>query len=99
MGVYNGYCKRPYRSDALDMDAKMLYVPQEIVHERIIEINLEVTSVKFNSVHLFALINFNFTNYNDNHAFGKQSRKLFCFCLKERSKKLECTLSMAEQKY
>ena len=35
-------------------------------------------TVQFSSVHLFAFMNFNFTNYNDKHVFGRQSRKLFC---------------------
>ena len=32
----------------------------------------------FQFIFLFPFINFNFTNYNDNYAFGRQSRKLFC---------------------
>ena len=35
------------------------------------------THHKFSSVHLFAFMNFNFINYNDNHVFGRQSWKLF----------------------
>ena len=41
-------------------------------------LSLRFFSVQFSSVQLFAFINFNFTNYN-NHAFGRQSRKLFCY--------------------
>ena len=41
-------------------------------------LSLRFFSVQFSSVQLFAFINFNFTNYN-NHAFGRQSMKLFCY--------------------
>ena len=47
------------------------------------------------------IINYN-TSYNNNHTFGRQFRKQFAYlkdCFKEWSKKLECQLSMAEQKY
>ena len=41
-------------------------------------ISLDVPQNQFSSVHLFAFINYNYTNYDNNHAFGRQSRKLFC---------------------
>ena len=56
---------------------------------------------EFSSVYLFAIIKFN-SNYNNNNTFGRQSRKQFAYlkdCFKEWSRKLECKLSLAEQKY
>ena len=53
------------------------------------------------SVYLFAIIKFN-SNYNNNNTFGRQSRKQFAYlkdCFKEWSRKPECKLSLAEQKY
>ena len=50
---------------------------------------------------LFAIIKYN-TNYNNNNTLGRQSKKQYAYlkdCFKKWSKKLECKLSLAEQKY
>ena len=64
------------------------------------EINEEFFSLFFQFI-FFAIIKFN-SNYNNNNTFGRQSRKQFAYlkdCFKEWSRKLECKLSLAEQKY
>ena len=41
-------------------------------------------------------------NYNNNSTLGRQSKKQYAYlkeCFKKWSKKLECKLSLAEQKY
>ena len=53
------------------------------------------------SVFLFAIVKYNI-NYNNNRALGRQSKKQYAYlkdCFKKWSKKLECKLSLAEQKY
>ena len=47
----------------------------EVMKEEFHEEWLEFSSVQFI---LFALINHDYNNYNNNYAFGRQSRKLFC---------------------
>ena len=59
-----------------------------------------VSSVQF-SVFLFAIVKYNI-NYNNNRTLGRQSKKQYAYlkdCFKKWSKKLECKLSLAEQKY
>ena len=50
---------------------------------------------------LFAIVKYN-ANYNNNNTLGRQSKKQYAYlkdCFKKWSKKLECKLSLAEQKY
>ena len=61
-----------------------------------------ITSQAFSvSVFLFAIVKYNI-NYNNNSTLGRQSKKQYAYlkdCFKKWSKKLECKLSLAEQKY
>ena len=50
---------------------------------------------------LFAIVKYNI-NFNNNSTLGRQSKKQYAYlkdCFKKWSKKLECKLSLAEQKY
>ena len=50
---------------------------------------------------LFAIVKYN-ANHNNNNTLGRQSKKQYAYlkdCFKKWSKKLECKLSLAEQKY
>ena len=56
---------------------------------------------QFSQFYLFATVKYNI-NYNNNNTLGRQSKKPYAYlkdCFKKWSKKLECKLSLAEQKY
>ena len=58
-------------------------------------------SLSFSFSFLFAIVKYNI-NYNNNSTLGRQSKKQYAYlknCFKKWSKKLECKLSLAEQKY
>ena len=64
-------------------------------------VDLSVFQFFFFSVFLFAIVKYNI-NYNNNRTLGRQSKKQYAYlkdCFKKWSKKLECKLSLAEQKY